>query len=1131
MVGETSLAAGVGAYIDSANKLSETDENWAGALKEAFPTGIGQYIPDDLATLDSDSPDTKKIKNVVAGGLLGIFGDLAIGGASLLRAQMQTAKLGKFIPKTSSAEEYFKKLKLNKTADESVENAVKTAAQERDDALEELGQYYRETDVEDVPRVGKDDAFDIDEEGVRAEDNGGVIGASVDAARIQGNKKTINGRVGSMASDAAIKKGLAPDNLKSRNFIQRLVANLKKAGNFDYEGDGFKVTAAERDAAAEVLSEQMMDPRMDRGELKKLLNNFKDEVQTLKGTIRPISQVGYEAVFKSIKKYMDEYMNMDTIKAQAYLTHSLAGQVADMSEGARLLDGTDGVKRAQEMILDRLEYLLVEKGIASYNRGAGLANIKLWERYRIAKDPEKMLEISENARARTQDALADIIPRAKTTVNELRTMAAEREDFLRPLQLAWEFTDGNVDTLDKLMKFVTSSMSDMRKAFIDDNPEIPNVLVRGFYSNIYNSVLTSVSTPAKAVMGNSVLMLTKPISIFAGAALRGDLKTMRRAWYQYSAVFDTLSKGSSHLAKVFRKASADPTSVSYIMRRDLVEENEGQMDVLFAFANAAAKEGNLGPRVLFEQAQAMQDLSNNPMLRFGANAMTAMDGFTRAVEANIQARGRAWDKFIDGGVELNEQTYKQASDEIYSSMFDSSGMITDEAVDYASREMALNLDSPGADALGELINRFPAIKPFMLFPRTSANVVGIADTFSPWSVFQQDINKLASKSPKDFTTTEVVDILKARGLPIDENIEQTFATLQAEMRGRKAIGLVTMTLATGLFMNDRLHGNGHFDKERQKMRREVGWQPRSIKGLDGNWYTYDGLGPLSDYLALTADVMDNFDVLEPLEMDSFRERLMHILGASLVNKSMLASLGPMLEIFEGSGAAMNRFAASTASSLLPLSGARAEFSRIISPQLREFEEDFMSHLRNRNRFLDELGVPGALPGKYDWIDGKPVRYADDFFTRIWNATAPFKKADGISPERQYLIDIEYDARPIFTSTSAGVKYTAAQRSELLSLIGQQGYFRNEIKKIMNRMPADKWKAAYRKSQAANPGETKAEKFGNLYNNIDKILRKAKKNAEREMSQRADVEAAVTQRKINIREQERYNIPPFQLENK
>lgn len=1134
-IGETSVSAGAGAWVDSTNKLSETDENLPGTLKQMFPNSIGQYIPDDIATLDEDSPDVKRMKNVVSGTVLGVFTDLALGAGRFFRAKQGTDKLAKFIPKDRQAKALFDSIKQG---DSSIEDTVLDAAGKRDEALAELGDYLKSFDIEDTPKLGADDVFDLDESGIRDVDPAGVFGAAVDAVRIQQNKGSINGRLGSIVSDAALKYGLAPDSLQKREIITALVDQLKKGGDFEFQGKGFTVTAAEREAAAEVLSEAMMDPRMEPGLLKKTLDGFRDTVQTLKGDIRPISQVGYEAVFKSINKYMDEYMNMDTIKAQAYLTTSLSGQVSDMAEGARIIDGMDGVSRVQEMILDRIEYLLVEKGIASYQRGAGLANLNLWQKFKNAKNPEKMLEVSENARARTQDAIANIIPRAKTAANELRAISKERPEFLRPLQLAWEFSDGNIDTLDKLNNFVVNSLSKVSKAFMDNEPEIPNVIVQGAWANYYNSILTTVSTPSKALMGNAALMLAKPVSTFAGAVGRyalgerdASINTIKRAWFQYSAVLDTFQKGSKHLGQVFRKAATDPTSVSYIMRSDVVQQNEQQMDVLFSFAQAAEQKGNSGPIVLYEHAKALQDLSHNPILRFGANAMSALDGFTKAVEGNIQARGKVWDKFIDGGVELNGKTYKEASDEIYRSMFDSEGMIVDPAVDYASREISLNLDNRGAEALGSFINMMPAIKPFLLFPKTSANVISIFDKFSPASVFQREYNKLAYKKIDEFTTDEVVDILKSKGLPIDENIEQTFNTLRAETLGRKAIGTVAMMLGAGLFMNDRLHGNGHYDKQRQKTRRELGWQPRSLKGTDGKWYSYDGLGPISDLLALSADVMDNFDLLEPLDQQTFMNRLGYIISANLINKSMLAPLEPMFDVFSGNASAINRFAASFASGLAPLSGARAELSRLMSPQLREFEETFTEHLRNRNRFIDELGVPGALPKKYDWIDGKQVGYAEDFMTRAWNAAAPFKIADGITPEKQYLIDIEYDARPIFTSSDAGVKYTAAERSELLSLIGQQGNFKRDLQQIMKDTPADQWKKAYRISQKKAQAETKPEEFGNLYNRIDSAIRDAKRVAEQTLSTKVEVESKVYQRKVNIQEQRMGNVPPFPLTNK
>jgi hypothetical protein len=58
------LGAGVGAGVDYAVETSQTDDNLSGTLKRAFPAQFG-WIPDDIATLDSDSPDVKRAKTLL----------------------------------------------------------------------------------------------------------------------------------------------------------------------------------------------------------------------------------------------------------------------------------------------------------------------------------------------------------------------------------------------------------------------------------------------------------------------------------------------------------------------------------------------------------------------------------------------------------------------------------------------------------------------------------------------------------------------------------------------------------------------------------------------------------------------------------------------------------------------------------------------------------------------------------------------------------------------------------------------------------------------------------------------------------------------------------------------------------
>ena len=152
----------------------------------------------------------------------------------------------------------------------------------------------------------------------------------------------------------------------------------------------------------------------------------------------------------------------------------------------------------------------------------------------------------------------------------------------------------------------------LRKAFLDFQPEIPNQIMQGVWSNIYNSVLSSTVTPTKAALGNFGGLVAKPITTMVGAMARGDYKTIRRASYQYAAMSDTFTKAMKHMGFVFGKASRDPTSVSYIVRDDIVTKNEETMQLLKTSAEAYVKEGEHGPMMLYNIAETLQDLQQQP---------------------------------------------------------------------------------------------------------------------------------------------------------------------------------------------------------------------------------------------------------------------------------------------------------------------------------------------------------------------------------------------------------------------------------------------------------------------------------------------------------------------------------------
>jgi hypothetical protein len=710
-------------------------------------------------------------------------------------------------------------------------------------------------------------------------------------------------------------------------------------------------------------------------------------------------------------------------------------------------------------------------------------------------------EYVKREKEETIESLRKITLESKEAIDLIRMLNAEKPSMLKPLMLAYETTDGNVNTIAKLNEYFKQSTGVWKKAFIDTRPDLPSVVVQGAWANIYNSVLSAIGTPLKAAMSNLALMIERPIATMAGAMRNGDIKTLRRASYMYTVgMVDTLQKATQHMNVVFRQASRDPSSVEYVMRKDFQIKNQKTLESLQAFADAKSAEGFDGPAAMLERVKAMNDLAEHPWLRFGANSMTAFDGFTRSFIASVEARGRAYDALFDKGQKLTNKSLQDVSDTIYKEMFDENGMITDKGVEYASREIAMNLDNPAVDGLNTLLMYMPVLKPFLMFPRTAVNMLRFAGSHNPVGLFTKKLD--AFKKPfAQMDGSEVERLLRANEVDVDSvNIEAAYETIRAELKGRKAIGALSVASAFGLFSMDRLHGNGHYDKTVQKTRRQLGWAPRSYKGWDGRWYSYDGLGAISDWIALTADVMDNFDTLDTPTLELMMNKMGFILSANITNKSFLAGLEPMNDVLSGNPAAMNRWLASFASSFVPGSGLRNEFGRLLTPQLKEVEQELSQLIANRNPFSKE-----SLPNAYDWVDGGLIRAPENFWQRLVNTYSPtFKRGDDISDIKQFLIDIEFDGRPQLSTNGNGVEYSPAQRSQVTQLMGKDKIFAREVQRIMNTPEGKNFRKEFKKA-IANGVELDASQFKDIHRMLRRALRKSQRVAEQRIAEKGIVD--------------------------
>ena len=1106
-MGERGIEALAGVAVGAVSSEYEED-NITGTLKKSFPKTF-DFIPDSMATIEEDDADTKRMKNIYEDLGLGFVTDLTVGAAKFVGALADAAgslrRSNRLVGETAESRRWLTENSPPPKATDP-EEAVIQSAKKQEEALDEIGYYnLSENPMMDVPLKGVHDIFDYGELGVRTVDDFGIVGAAIDQARIVKNLDTVYGRIGNVISEPALKYALTSGD-NAQDIVLGLADQLKQAGRVGMEGNGWKVTFDDVLDTNEDLAIQLFDPRMSKADVRQVLEPFITRDAAGKEVL---AEEGFAMAARALRGFGSDLTSMDVARAQSLLAGSLSGRISDLSEGARLMAGTESVEAAQEKVIDLMQYVSQLAGSAKYykNRKANLIQ--------LIQNGFKNIEGYNQATVQDAGEVAQkVFQDSQRFATTMRQIADNQPELMEQFLMAYEMSDGSIDTIVKMNKRIFGTTVDLGKAIINLDPDVENKLVSGVWSTVFNSMLSAFKTPIEALVGNFGGIISQPIAHFAGAVMSGDLQAVQRGWVAYSSVGETLQRALPYAGSLFMKASKEPDAVRAGTRIDLLLSQERELGFLRKAARTQAAQGNYGLEYLVNQMEMLNDLARDPVLRFGPNAMTALDGFTGVFNASAEARFRAMDELIAAGKPITKENVKPIADKYYSKMFGADDMLTDEAVKYTTSEMALNLDSPIAQSISDTLKVVPGMRPFLMFPTTGMNLIDIGGKYNPlWTPFQRDVNELAFTKLDDLLGNEerIDELLRARNINVDEldtiAKQNKIADLKYITRGRKAIGGLAVTSAIGLAFQDRIRGDGLYDKETQRAReKQTNWKARTIKGLDGKWYSYEALGPLADWVAFVANVADNFDMLGEAATEKYFEKAAFVLGASVTDRTGLSTLRPLMDILSGNEGALQRWGAGFVNSLGPLAGQRSEWSRIFSEGLRELDNDFFSYLDNRNSFAGELDPSNRQPYVYSPVTGEKAN-GYGLLQRVWNAYSPVKIHSEQSPEEKFLEAAEFDVNTTFR-TKDGIKLTATERSELFRLMGTSGHFKASIQEIMR--DAGEWKSLPKlqelRRQGVKSDAVSLKKWHDIHVRLSEARRAAEEFAYAEMD--ADMAAAL-----------------------
>ena len=654
---------------------------------------------------------------------------------------------------------------------------------------------------------------------------------------------------------------------------------------------------------------------------KAAVDKLKGQTDTIMGNnVRALSRDGFNIATKAFRKAFD-MLDPKLMKASGVVAGQAGTDISDLSRAINFAGEYVDTTRQQELIFENLKVLLPEIRASQYLDGWRLNADKFAKAVADGQDTSTFAQWMDETGKGFDVTIKAEKEKALEFINTLEEVSKENPEFFKPLLNEYA-KSGDVDTVYKLTKKMEQKIGFWKKAFVDGNAQVPSLLVKELQAVRYNNILTGLA-PVRALAGAGVALAGKPITALAGSALpavMGDSAQFKRAIFAFRGIEENLQRAFKVMRQEWHNAVNNPMSKDVPVRNVREDLRFSQMnqeiEQMDSMAEAWYERGEFGKVAVWNMTKALSKFNNSPIVKFGINSMTSIDGFTRSMIASMNARAKAYDQlFRETNGAVTKESYDKLQREIYADSWDVNGVLKDTAAEYASREINLNLPNETVAALETTMKNIPILKSIFMFPRTGINALSVVATFNPTGALGMAVGK--SRRLFNAKTAEQIDeVLVEFGLQ-GQGME-AFEALKAEYRGRQAMGTAVTMGAAMLAFNGGLTGSGPQDAAEKRRMIQMGWKPFSIKNpLTGEWHSYQGFEPFDTYLGLIGDIVYQGTRVDQAISEDFLRGVAASISHNVTSKSFLSGFEPLAGMISGDPHSMSRFIAMNADSLIP----------------------------------------------------------------------------------------------------------------------------------------------------------------------------------------------------------------------